>query len=234
MGSSRDSGQSLTWSGSHHTLSDGQGFVISQLFLTSYYDDLAQMMNGAADKLSKAKRGQLLPSEYSKSLRPLDRYSSNPLAAPLLHIFLALLFWFTYIFQTLISVFLSTYQALRMVSTALFTFWRVEMVTVDQPRKRTPQREFSSSKTFSLQDVKLCQQAFSGPRPGYAVAGVPKDQRRNVKSKVGHVTLNDVVCAIMADVIGNVVASKPAPTTTWGKARHIVNQVLPAPMGFFM
>lgn len=192
------------------------------------------MMDGAADKLNKAKRGQLLPSEYSKSLKPLDPYATDHPAAPLLHIFLALLFWFTYILQTLVSLFWSTYQAIRMVSTALLTFWRMEMVTADQPSRRTPHREFSSSKSFSLQDVKLCQQAFSGPRPGYAVAGVPKDQRRNVRSKVGHVTLNDVVCAIMADVLGNIVASKPEPTTTWGKVRRTVNKVLPTPLGFFM
>ncbi|RDX40998.1 hypothetical protein OH76DRAFT_1412509 [Lentinus brumalis] len=218
----------------HHTLSDGQGFVISQLFMTSYYDDLAQMMDGAADKLHKAKRGRLLPSEYSKSLKSLDPYSTNHPAAPLLHVVLALLFWFTYILQTLVSIVWSTYQAIRMVSMVLFTFWRMEMVTADQSSRRTPHREFSSSKTFSLQDVKLCQQAFSGPRPGYAVAGVPKDQRRNVRSKVGHVTLNDVVCAIMSDVLGNIVASKPEPTTTWGKIRRTANKVLPTSMGFFI
>ncbi|KAI0703948.1 wax ester synthase-like acyl-CoA acyltransferase domain-containing protein [Earliella scabrosa] len=218
----------------HHTLSDGQGFVISQLYLTSYYDDLAQMMGGAADKLRRAKRGLLLPSEYHKSLQPLDPYSKNHPFAPLIHVLLALLFWLMSTLQTVVSLFWSTYQALRMVAVFLFTFWRVEMVCADQTGKRTPYREFSSSKMFSLQDVKLCQQAFSGPRPGYAVAGVPKDKRRNVRSNVGHVTLNDVVCAVMADVLGEVVASKPQPTTSWGKFRRVVNSVLPAPMGFFI
>lgn len=192
------------------------------------------MMNGAADKLSKAKRGLLLPSEYSKSLKGLDPYSEDHPAAPLLHVLLALLFWIANFTQTLVSLSWSTYQVVRMAAVLLFTFWRVEMVSADQPSTRTQHREFSSSKVFSLQDVKLCQQAFSGPRPGYAVVGVPKDKRRSVRSKVGHVTLNDVVCAVMADVLGSVVASKPEPTTSSGKFRRAVNRVLPNPMGFFM
>lgn len=210
------------------------GFVISQLYLTSYFDDLARMMNGAADKLSKAKRGLLLPSEYNKTLKPLDSYAGEHPVAPLLHLFLGLLFWFVYLAQTTVSLFWSTYQALRMVAVFLFTFWRIEMVSEDQPGKRTPHREYSRSKTFSMQDIKVCQQAFSGPRPGYAVAGVPKDKRRNVRSKVAHVTLNDVVCAVMADVLGSILASKPEPKTSWGKVRRALNRALPTPMGFFM
>ena len=207
---------------------------MSQMYLTSFFDDLTQMMNSAADKLSKAKRGLLLPSEYSKSLKPLDPYASNFLLAPFFHVFLTLLYWFTYVGSSVFSLFWSTYQGLRMVAYLLFTFWRVEMVTADQPGKRTLQREYSSSRVFSLQDVKACQQAFSGPRPGSAVAGVPKDQRRNVRSRKGHVTLNDVICAVMADVLGEVIASKPPPTTVRGKIRRTVNRFLPAPMGFFM
>ncbi|KAI9064710.1 hypothetical protein FKP32DRAFT_1757286 [Trametes sanguinea] len=45
-------------------------------------------------------------------------------------------------------------------------------------------------------------EAFSGPRPGFAVAGVPREQRKHARSSVAHVTLNDVVCAVMADVLG--------------------------------
>ena len=207
---------------------------MSQMYLTSFFDDFAQMMNGAADKSSKAKRGLLLPSEYSQSLKPLDPYASNFLFAPFFHLFLTLLYWLVFVAGSVFSLVWSTYQGLRMVAYLLFTFWRVEMVTADQPGKRTPHREFSSSRVFSLQDVKACQQAFSGPRPGYAVAGVPKDQRRNVRSEKGHITLNDVICAVMADVLGDVIASKPPPRTVWGKIRRAVNKFLPAPMGFFM
>ncbi|KAI0741746.1 wax ester synthase-like acyl-CoA acyltransferase domain-containing protein [Daedaleopsis nitida] len=218
----------------HHTMSDGQGFVISQLYLTSYFDDLARMMDGAADKLHKAKRGLLLPSEYSKILKPLDQYAGDHPVAPLLHLFLGLLFWLVYFAQTIVSLFWSTYQALRMLLVLLSTFWRVEMVSEDQPGRRTPHREYSCSKTLSMQDVKVCQQAFSGPRPGYAVAGVPKDKRRNVKSNVGHVTLNDVVCAVITDVLGGILASKPEPKTSWGKIRRALNRTLPTPMAFFI
>lgn len=192
------------------------------------------MMDSAVEKLNKAKRGLLLPSEYNKSLKPFDRYSSNHIISPLVHIFLALLFWVMTVVGALMSHIWSTYQALRMAAFFLFTFWRVDMVSAEQPGGRTPHREFSSSRVFSMQDVKLCQQAFSGPRPGYAVAGVPKDQRRNVRSKVGHVTLNDVICAVMADVLAGVAESKPKPTTLLGRAKRAVNKVLPNPMGVFM
>ena len=70
--------------------------------------------------------------------------------------------------------------------------------------------------------------------PGYAVASVLKDQRRNVRSKKRHVTLNDINCAVMADVLGATVASKPEPRTAWGKVRRTINKYLPNPMGFFM
>ena len=61
-----------------------------------------------------------------------------------------------------------------------------------------------------------------------------KDQRRNVRSKKRHVTLNDVICAVMSDVLGDIVASKPEPRTAWGKVRRAINKYLPNPMGFFM
>ncbi|PIL25474.1 hypothetical protein GSI_13364 [Ganoderma sinense ZZ0214-1] len=218
----------------HHTLSDGQGFVISQLYLTSYFDDLAQMMNGAADKLSKAKRGLLLPSEYSKSLKPLDHYASDVDLAPFVSLLLMLLYWVVFVAGSVFSLFWSTYQGLRTLVYLLFTIWRVEMVTADQPGERTPHREFSSTRVFSLKDVKACQQAFSGPRPGSAVAGIPRNQRRNVRSKKGHVTLNDVICAVMVDVLAEVIASKPAPKTTRGKIKRAVNRFLPTPMGFLV
>ncbi|KAI0644284.1 wax ester synthase-like acyl-CoA acyltransferase domain-containing protein [Trametes meyenii] len=218
----------------HHTLADGQGFVISQLYMTSYYDDFKDMMDGAATKLHKAKRGQLLPSEYNPSLQPFDRLASNDLAAPFIRLFLTVVFWLSFVFSSLISVFWSTYQALRMVFLVLFTFWRIEMVVDEQPDGRTPNREFSTSRVFSLQDVKLCQQAFSGPRPGFAVVGVPKDQRKNARAKKGHVTLNDVVCSVMVDVLGKEIASKSEPSSIWGKVTRSLNKVLPSPIPFFV
>ncbi|KAI0657933.1 wax ester synthase-like acyl-CoA acyltransferase domain-containing protein [Cubamyces menziesii] len=219
----------------HHTLADGQGFVISQLYMTSYYDDLRQMMDGAATKLRKAKRGQLLPSEYNASLAPLDPYATYALTAPFIQLFLWALFWLVQLGSTVFSVFWSTFQALRMVAFFFFTFWRIEMVVDEQPANaRTAQREFSSSRVFSMQEMKLCQQAFSGPRPGFAVAGVPKDQRKNVRSKVKHVTLNDVVCSVMADVLGEEIRNKPAPRSIWGKVKRSINQILPSPVPLFI
>ncbi|KAI8974568.1 wax ester synthase-like acyl-CoA acyltransferase domain-containing protein [Trametes punicea] len=220
----------------HHTLADGQGFVISQLYMTSYYDDLRQMMDGAATKLRNAKRGLLLPSEYNPALKPLDPYASNHSAAPFVHLFLELLFWLTLLFSTIISFFWGTYQSLRLVVFVLFTFWRIEMV-VDEPPDGAPRsalREFSSSRVFSLREVKLCQQAFSGPRPGFAVAGVPKNKRKNARSEVGHVTVNDVMCSVMADVLAQEIAAKPEPRSPWGRMKRAVNSVLQSPIPFFI
>ncbi|KAI0819567.1 wax ester synthase-like acyl-CoA acyltransferase domain-containing protein [Trametes gibbosa] len=218
----------------HHTLADGQGFIISQLYMTSYYDDLREMMDNAVEKLSKAKRGLLPPSEYTKSLQPLDSYASNHPAAPFVQVLLGLVFWVFCVFSTLKSVFWSTYQALRLVLFFFFTFWRIEMVVDNQSGSEPRAREYSSSRVFSMQDIKLCQQAFSGVRPGAAVAGVPREQRKNVRSKVKHVTLNDVVCSIMVDVLASEIERKPTPWSTWSKIKREVNKVLPSPVPFFV
>ena len=61
-----------------------------------------------------------------------------------------------------------------------------------------------------------------------------EDQQWNVRSKKRHVTLNDIICAVMADVLGDIVASKPEPRTAWGKVRRAINKYMPNPMGFFM
>ncbi|OBZ65245.1 putative importin subunit beta-4 [Grifola frondosa] len=218
----------------HHTLSDGQGFMISELYVTSYSDDLVEAMNSSARKLCAARRGRLLPSEFHKSLSSLDSLSTNALASPLLRLFLATFFWIAFTLSSLTSFFWSTYQVLHLAIMFLITCWRVEMLTGYQPGRRVTKREFSSSKTFSLQDVKLCQLAFSGPRAGSAVAGLPPDKRLIARSKVGHITLNDVVCSVMADVIGKEIAAKPSDDAPRGRFRRYLDRILPLPIGFFI
>ncbi|KZT64591.1 hypothetical protein DAEQUDRAFT_678332 [Daedalea quercina L-15889] len=220
----------------HHALADGQGFVLSQLYVTSYHDELIHKMHSTADHLYAVKRGKILPSKLHRSLRPLDSLSTNPYTAPLLGILLACMFWCAYTVTTFVGLFWSVYQAVHQTALFLLTCWRVDMLTGPQPGPRVKEREFASSRVFSIKDVKLCQQAFSGPRPGSAVAGVPKEKRENVRAKAGHVTLNDVVCAVMADVLGREVASKPADQLNdpWERIKRKLKTVLPSPIGFFI
>ncbi|KAF9816003.1 hypothetical protein IEO21_04253 [Rhodonia placenta] len=218
----------------HHSLADGQGFVISQLFITSYHDILVEAMNSTAEKIHAVKRGRLPPSKIHRALRFLDPLCENEFTAPILHLSLASAFWFALIVSTCVSFLWSIYPAIRQATLFLITFWRVEMLTGPQLGPRVTQREFSSSRAFSIDDVKLCQQAFSGPRPGSSVKGVPKEKRDNVKHKAGHVTLNDVVCAVMADVLGAELAVKPRLDDPWEGTKQWLQDALPSPIGFFI
>ncbi|KAI0929578.1 hypothetical protein AcV7_005072 [Taiwanofungus camphoratus] len=220
----------------HHSLADGQGFVISQLYMTSYHDDLVEMMSKSARKLHAARRGQLLPSQLHHSLRVLDPFSENVLTAPLLEFFLFALFWLAYATSTIISLFWSTYQAAHQAILFLLTWWRVDMLSGYQPGPRVSEREFSSSRTFSMADVRACQQAFSGAEPGSAIAGVPRAERDKARNKAGHVTLNDVVCAVMADVLAREIAQKPGNQLKgpWTRIKRWLRKYLPSPIGFFI
>ncbi|TFY64776.1 hypothetical protein EVJ58_g2398 [Rhodofomes roseus] len=220
----------------HHALADGQGFVISQLYITSYHDELVHQMHSTADYLHAAKRGKVLPSKLHHALGPLDSLTTNPYTAPLVEILLACAFWSAYALSTFVGLFWSVYQAVHQTALFLLTCWRVDMLTGPQPGPRVKEREFASSRVFSIKDIKLCQQAFSGAKPGSAVAGVPKEQREKVRAKVGHVTLNDVVCAVMADVLGKEIAAKPVDQLNgpWERTKRKLKTVLPSPIGFFI
>ncbi|KAH9925720.1 wax ester synthase-like acyl-CoA acyltransferase domain-containing protein [Fomitopsis serialis] len=224
----------------HHALADGQGFGFSQLHITSYHDELVHKMDSAADYLHAVKRGKVLPSKLHRSLRPLDLLATNTWTAPLLELIMACAFWFVYAVSTFVGLFWSVYQAAHQIALSPFracSGWRVGMLTVPQPGPRVTEREFASSRVFSIKDVKLCQQAFSGAKPGSAVAGVPKEQREKARTKTGHVTLNDVVCAVMADVLGKEIASRPANQLNglWEQKKRRLRTVPPSPrIGFFI
>ncbi|KAL4242470.1 long-chain O-acyltransferase family protein [Abortiporus biennis] len=216
----------------HHTLADGQGFVLSQLYMTSYHEELKKIM-GKPSPLKQAKRNQMQPSKFLRALRPLDPYTdsaSHPYAAPAIQFTLSVLFWLTYVLAFGFSLLLSIYQGFTQVALYLLTCWRIDMLTAPQHGPRVHGREFASSGAMSLSDIKLCQQAFSGTRPGSAAAIMKKGER----SKVGHVTLNDVMCSIMVDVLGEELESKPKDTSSWGKTKDQLKKILPSPMGFFI
>lgn len=212
------------------------GFVISQLYTTSYHDTLVQKMGSTTGHVKAAKKGKVRPSKLHRALRPLDPLADNPYTAPLVTLTVACMFWWTYAVATVVALYWSIYQAIHQVALFVLTCWRVDMLTGPQPGPRVREREFASSRVFSIKDVKLCQQAFSGAKPGSVVAGLSKEKREKARAKAGHVTLNDVVCAVMADVIGKEIASKPADQLNgpWGRFKRKLKTVLPSPIGFFM
>ena len=212
------------------------GFVISQLYITSYHDALVRKMGLTAGHLKATKKGKVHPSKLNRALRPLDPLADNPYTAPIVALLVACMFWWTYAAATIVGLYWSIYQAVHQVALFVLTCWRVDMLTGPQPGPRVREREFASSRVFSIKDVKLCQQAFSGAHPGSAVAGVPKEKRETARAKAGHVTLNDVVCAVMVDVIGKETASKPADQLNgpWERIKRKLKTVLPSPIGFFM
>ncbi|KAH8079407.1 wax ester synthase-like acyl-CoA acyltransferase domain-containing protein [Cristinia sonorae] len=221
----------------HHTLADGQGFVISQLYMTSYHEELMQAMSKGASFMREHRRARIVPSKVHPLLRPLDRFA-NPahhvFLAPLIHLSLLSLFWTAYAWTFGFSLVLSAYQAsIQMLMFAL-TCWRVDMLTGSQApytSTRVKSREFSRSKTVSLDDVRLCQQAFSGKWPGSAV------NEPGGRSKVGHVTVNDVMCAVVADVCGEEVERRirrEKEPGIRGTVKAALRRVLPSPIGFFI
>ncbi|OCH91412.1 hypothetical protein OBBRIDRAFT_792348 [Obba rivulosa] len=209
----------------HHSLADGQGFVLSQLWITSYKSELIELMSSSASKLKSARRGSLRPSQINRSLRPLDPLASNRYTAPVLHVLFAALFWVTYLVSTVVALGWSVYHAIHQGMLFFLTCWRVEMLTGAQQGPRVHEREFASSRTFGMDDVKICQRAFSGAYPGAAKDG---------KKRAGHVTLNDVVCAIMADVIAKEIDRKPRQTKRWTGVKSWLSRILPSPIGFFI
>ncbi|KAH9925735.1 wax ester synthase-like acyl-CoA acyltransferase domain-containing protein [Fomitopsis serialis] len=220
----------------HHALADGQGFAISQLYITSYHNELVHKMDSMADYLHAAKRGEVLPSKLHRSLRPFDSLATHPYTAPLLELVMACTFWFVYAGSMFVGLFWSVYQAAHLAALFPLTFWRVDRLTGPQPGPRVTEREFASSRVFSIKDVKLCQQAFSGAKPGSAVAGLPKEQRGKTRAKTGHVTLNDVVCAVMADVLGKEIASRPTDQMNglWKRMKRKLRALLPSPIAFLI
>jgi hypothetical protein len=210
------------------------GFVLSQLYMTSYYDELVETMDDGAHKLRAAKRGELRPSQLNKSLKLLDPLTENKFTAPIMRLLLASFFWSAYVLSTVISLFWSTYQGLHQFILFLLTCWRVEMLTADYQGPRVTEREYSSSKVFSMKDIKLCQKAFSGPRPFGILKKFQNDGHRGHTARIAHVTLNDVVCSVMADILGEEIMSKRGTRGLWDRIKQSLKHVLPSPIGIFM
>ncbi|KIJ55141.1 hypothetical protein M422DRAFT_23789 [Sphaerobolus stellatus SS14] len=217
----------------HHTLADGQGFVLSQMHMTSYYDELQDKVSKGVRKLQAARTGKLRPSQLSRSLRKLDGFTEHRVTAPLMQLFMILFYWIASLFLAITSFFRSTYQGFHQAFFFLLTSWRAEKVTVDYPGTRVKEREYSNSKTFSMVDVRLCQQAFSGARPGGFFSKLEQSTPISY-GRAAHVTLNDVICSVMADIVGEELEAKEERGMGLRGWRKTLKRVLPSPIGFFI
>ncbi|GJJ11499.1 hypothetical protein Clacol_005732 [Clathrus columnatus] len=97
-----------------------------------------------------------------------------------------------------------------------------------QTRPRRREREFACTNEFKLDDVKLCQHAFSGSRPGSHLK-----KPRGFKG-AGHLTLNDVVCAVMVDAAESILRDNARRGVGPNRLFTFLKRKLPTPMGFFV
>ena len=194
-------------------------------------------MSHTAKAVRNHHRARITPSAVHPYLKPLDRFAepiTHVFLAPLIHLALLSLFWTTYAWTVGISVVISLYQGFIQLLLFALTCWRVDMLSASQApftSTRVKSREFSRSKVVSMDDIRLCQQAFSGSRPGSAL------REPGGKSKVGHVTVNDVMCAVMVDVCAAETERRirvERERGLWACTKALMRRVLPSPIGFFM
>lgn len=204
----------------HHTQADGQGFILSALYITSYGEHLQKVMDDGVEKRHKARLGQLCPSEISPFLRHLNWAFEQRWLKPFVQLFLFSLYWLAAFEECIERSFWSIVHFFYTLAFFVATAWRIEMVV---PVKSGPREAvWALSKPVELSDVKTIQHAFSGDRPG-----------RNVKGDLGHVTVNDVLCSIMADVIAAAIKRNP-PRGVWANLKAGCGKVLPVPIAMFM
>ncbi|CEH14645.1 hypothetical protein CBOM_02472 [Ceraceosorus bombacis] len=178
----------------HHTLTDGQGFCLSLLSATSFRPELERLLNDGASTLRLARRGRAKPSKLHKALKPLDKFQNTLF----LQLAMLALFWSMWIVSLVADAYGSIEQGLVIGFWWLFTAWRQRYATTTYHGPRVKGKEFSTSKAFEMDDIKTIQKAFSGPTPGGIIDQI---SGRRGKYISGHITLNDVLCTVIADAI---------------------------------
>lgn len=214
----------------HHTLSDGQGFIMSQLFVTSLGPKLESMMADGAQLLSDAKQGKALPSRLNKRLKPFDKYHGTVM----LQIVMMALYWLTQYINLLTDLLGCFTLAWTTSYFFMLTFWRQRYVTASYPGPRKPKKEFSVSKSIALTDVKLISKAFSGTRPG-TMLDKAQGRKRHARPVIGaHLTVNDIICTVIADVINDELDRQPHQPGYFAAVKRVANQLLPSPIGIMI
>lgn len=204
----------------HHTQSDGQGFIMSALYITSYGKTLQRMMDDGNTKLYAARRGLLRPSDMSPYLRHLNQFHGRRATRLPVQVLLFGLYWTIAAVEAYQRCFYSIVHLFYGIFGYLLTFWRIDMVV---PRSDSPRESvYALSQPLPISEVKTIQQAFSGNTPGHSQSGF-----------LGHVTLNDVLCSVMADVIAQAIDRVPKDGS-WNRIKQVCGHFIPMPITFFM
>lgn len=168
------------------------------------------------------RRGALPPDEISPYLRHLTPLWINSFTKPLLQLLLLSLYWSLEIADWAVRLIWTGAHFLYTLFFMSATIWRMDTVVPVRQVKR--EQVFAMSKPLKLSDVKSIQRGFSGTQPGPSQSDVLGH---------GHVTVNDVLCAIMADVVSLAIQRNPEQgRLRWLKV--LVAKVAPPPVSFFM
>jgi hypothetical protein len=158
----------------HLALSDGQGFVLSQLSTTSARTMIEKKLAKAATNIENLETGSAKLSDLpiagvSSWLKPLDWLIPS--------FVVTLLFWCLHLVFVLISVVYGLYAGVNLA--VLYLTFRPKGLRYEG--SRPVQKEFSFSESISIDDIKIVQKAFS--------------------TKKRHITLNDVMTALVSSCI---------------------------------
>lgn len=214
----------------HHTMADGQGFVMSQLLITSLGPKLESMMADGAQLLSDAKRGKALPSRMNKKLASLDRFHGTIA----LRLVMMALYWISWLVNLITDIAGCFTLAISTTFFFVATFWRQRYVTASYDGPRKQEKEFSVSKSFTLADVKLVSKAFSGVEPGTLLDKVQGGKRFSRPLIGTHLTVNDIICTVIADVINDELDRRPLQPGLLNKIRHYSHKILPSQIGILI
>jgi hypothetical protein len=173
-------------------------------------------------KLYDARRGRLPPEEMSPYLRHLRPLWDISLLQPIFSIWFFALYWALAIGDCMVRLLWTFLHAFYLFYFIPSTLWRMETIVPVRPGPR--QALFAMSKPLKMTDVKTIQRSFSGSVPGVS---------QSESLGHAHATVNDVLCAIMADVISLAINRKKEPDPLrWVKS--MVNVFFPMPVTFFM
>lgn len=166
----------------------------------------------------------------NKKLAGLDRFHGT-IALQLVMLALYWTSWFVSLVKDVAGCFTLA------VSTSFFflaTFWRQRYVTASSPGPRKDEKEFSISKSFSLSDVKIVSKAFSGVQPGTLLDKVQGGKRYSRPLIGTHLTVNDIICTVIADMINDELERQAQQPGLLNKIRHFSHKILPSPIGIMI
>ncbi|KAK0538448.1 hypothetical protein OC835_001429 [Tilletia horrida] len=218
----------------HHSLADGQGFVASQLLSTSFGPELRAKLQDGQRLLRDARRGRAKPSKLHRSLRPLDKYRHYAS----IQIIMLLAFWTVWATTQFLELVGTLRQAFVTSTYFLLTAWRQQYLTSDYEGPRVAEKEFSVTPHFPMSDVKKIQRAFSGAKPGSWLDRAAKRSGAKNRTPYKHLTLNDVLCTVVADVMAeeayNQTPSRSARRSITHYLKNASHYLLPSPISLFI